>query len=148
MGHLQSGTVTKKGEIPYIPKHPHLPPFKYGPHLLPHCRQSLLCCPACRSLAAYSVNFFVLCSTSGESFHCRKGLGGSFHPTWLPHIWGSPSNGRDTTNNKKTKKWEKHPNKHFSKTTYKWPTSTLILNIIINQRNTNQYHSDVSLHTH
>ena len=87
MVHLQQGTVTKKGKsLVTIPPHP---PFKNS-HPLPHCRQPLLCYPACpqpHSLAVPSINFCLLCSGLGEFFSpptpcCPATTQSS------PHIWG------------------------------------------------------------
>ena len=44
--------------------------FKNSPYPLPYCKQLLLCYPANLSPVVYSINFYHLCSASGEFFHC------------------------------------------------------------------------------
>lgn len=73
---MGTGTKTKRK----FPTFPYLLsfPLNYSLPPLPPGRQFVLCCPAHCSLAVYSVNFYHLCSASGEFSHHL-------------HCWSPPS---------------------------------------------------------
>lgn len=60
------------------------PPFKNSPHALPRC--SLCFAVLSSATLLYSINFYLLCFASRESFHCTHPR---FHPTFGgPHLIG------------------------------------------------------------
>ena len=76
-----------KGQFPKSPNSITLP-SNCGPSPPPpHPRQSLPCCPARGSLAAYSVNSYPSCSALGEFFHtCTTGMPHIWWPIWGPSV--------------------------------------------------------------